>query len=67
MRNPPNPYTLLAKYIGRGMDPITADRKVKQQIAASMQPTLLHEYKGVCCDQLAELFTEFTKLFTRLR
>ena len=66
VRNAPNPYTALVKYLGRGMNPIEADRKIKQQIAAAAQPTVLHQYDGVYCDQLEELFRDYTKLNTRL-
>lgn len=66
VRNAPNPYTALMKFIGRGMNPVEADRKVKQQMAAAMEPKVLHEYKGICCDQLEELFRDYTKLNTRL-
>ncbi len=63
----PNPYKLLVKYVGRGMDPIAADMKVKQQISRARNPLVLKEHKGVYCDQLEELFRDFTKLNTRLR
>lgn len=66
VRNPPNPYTLLAKYIGMGMNPMEAERKVKEKTDHYQQVQTLKEHKGIYCDQLAELFTEFTKLYTRL-
>jgi len=66
VRNAPNPYTALAKYIGRGMNPFEAEKKVKQQISTAAEPKVLREYKGVYCDQLAELFREYTCLNTRL-
>ena len=66
VQNPPNPYTLLMKYMGRGMDPLSAETKVKQKIAAMTEPQTLREYKGVYCDQLQELFRDYTKLNTRL-
>lgn len=61
-----NPYTLLMKYIGRGMDPMEAERKIKQQTDSSRQVQVLKEYDGIYCDQLQELFTDYTKLNTRL-
>ena len=66
VRNAPNPYATLARYLGRGMDPIEAERKIRQQQAAAERPTVVHEYRGVYCDQLETLFRDFTKLNTRL-
>ena len=66
VRNPPNPYSLLAKYIGRGMDPVTVQRKIKQQSDPDKMVQTLKEYKGIYCDQLEELFRDYTKLNTRL-
>lgn len=66
VRNPPNPYSLLAKYLGRGMDPVTAEKKIKQQSDPDKMVQTLKEYKGIYCDQLEELFRDYTKLNTRL-
>lgn len=30
------------------------------------EPKVLEEYDGICCDQLEELFSDYTKLATRL-
>ena len=66
IRNLPNPYSLTAKYLGRGMDPVEIERKVKQQTDPNKQVTVLKKYDGIYCDQLQELFTDFTQLYTRL-
>lgn len=65
IRNLPNRYSLMAKYLGRGMDPLEIERKVKQQLDKQVV-TVLKEYDGIYCDQLQELFTDYTKLYTRL-
>ena len=64
-RNAPNPYTLMAKYLGRGMDPMEVEKKIKK---ATMVDTwqVLREFKGIYCDQLEEIFRDVTKLNTRL-
>ncbi len=67
VRNPPNKCTLLMKYLGRGMEPETALRKIEQQSDPDKMVQTLKEYKGIYCDQLEELFRDFTKLNTRLR
>ena len=66
IRNLPNPYSLMAKYLGMGMDPMEIERKVKQQTDPNKQMTVLKVYDGIYCDQLQELFKEYTKLYTRL-
>lgn len=66
IKNLPNPYTLMAKYVGMGMDPVEIERKIKQQTDPDKQVTVLREYDGIYCDQLQELFTDYTKLYTRL-
>lgn len=65
IRNLPNRYSLMTKYLGRGMDPLEIERKVKQQLDKQVV-TVLKEYDGIYCDQLQELFTDYTKLYTRL-
>ena len=62
IRNLPNPYSLMAKYLGKGMDPMEIERKVKQQTDLNKLVTVLKEYDGIYCDQLKELFTDYTKL-----
>ena len=66
IRKLPNRYSLMAKYLGRGMDPVQIERKIKQQTDPNKLLTVLKVYDGIYCDQLQELFTEYTKLYTRL-
>lgn len=64
-----NPGTILIKYADKGLskqeynDVVT---KAIERAKKNAEPKVLQEYDGVYCDQLQELFTNYTKLYTRL-
>ena len=60
-----NPYMLMVKYYEQGMTNEQIEKKV-QEATRRAEPTMLKEYDGIYCDQLQDLFTEYTKLYTRL-
>lgn len=60
-----NPYAALIKYIEKGMSPEEAQKKA-EQARLNAEPKLLKEYEGLFFDQLQEIFTSYTKLYTHL-
>lgn len=67
-----NPYTVLTKVGDKYMGKVSEkefnaiyDRELKKAQKRA-EPRVLKEYKGVYFDQLQELFTGYTKLYTRL-
>lgn len=64
-----NPGTILIKYADKGLSEQEYNDVVTKAIARAKknaEPKVLQEYDGVYCDQLQELFTNYTKLYTRL-
>ena len=64
-----NPYTIMMRYADKGLSEQEFNEQVTKAIskaAKRAEPVLLREYKGIYFDQLQELFTEFTKMYTRL-
>ena len=64
-----NPYTILMRYHGKGLSEEEYNAKVSAAIEKAQmnaQPKILQEYNGVYCDQLEELFCNYTKMNTRL-
>lgn len=60
-----NPYLLMVKYYEQGMSNEQIEAKVQEQ-AKKSEPKMLEEYNGVYFDQLEELFTSYTGMYTRL-
>lgn len=68
-RRPINEYTILMKYANKGLSEQEFNETVSKAIAKAKknaEPKTLKEYKGIFFDQLQELFTEYTKMYTRL-
>ena len=64
-----NPYAILMRYADKGLSEAEFNEAVKkatEKAVKNAEPKLLKEYDGIYCDQLQELFTEYTKLYTRL-
>lgn len=57
-----NLVTILEKCVAKGLNAEQTQEKIRE---ANM-PALLKEYDGIYCDQLTELFTDYTKMNTRL-
>jgi hypothetical protein len=64
-----NPYTIMMRYADKGLseqefnEVVTAAIKKAEKNA---EPKVLKEYEGIYFDQLQELFTDYTKMYTRL-
>lgn len=56
-----NSYAIMAK--SKDHDDFLRKLKAAEKRA---EPKVLEEYDGICCDQLEELFNDYTKLATRL-
>jgi hypothetical protein len=64
-----NPYTILMRYANKGLSPDEFNKQVKaatERAQKSAEPVKLKAYECIYCDQLQELFTEYTELYTRL-
>ena len=64
-----NPYTILMRYADKRMSPDEFNKQVKaatEHAQKAAGPVKLKAYEGIYCDQLQELFTEYTELYTRL-
>lgn len=64
-----NPYTILMRYADKGLSPDEFNKQVKaatERAEKAAEPVKLKAYEGIYCDQLQELFTEYTELYTRL-
>lgn len=64
-----NEYAILMKYANKGLSEQEFNETVSKAIAKAKknaEPKTLKEYKGIFFDQLQELFTEYTKMRTRL-
>lgn len=64
-----NPYTILMRYADKGLSPEEFNKQVKEateRAQKAAEPVKLKAYEGIYCDQLQELFTEYTELYTRL-
>ena len=55
-----NSYAIMAK--SKDHDDFLRKLKAAEKRA---EPKVLEEYDGICCDQLEELFNDYTKLATR--
>lgn len=67
--NEVNPYTIMMRRMREGLSMDDFNAKVKADIEranANAVPKVLKEYNDVWCDQLEELFRDYTKLNTRL-
>ena len=60
-----NTFILMVKYVEQGLSDKQIEKKVQAAVKKS-EPQMLEEYDGIYCDQLQELFTQYTKLYTRL-
>ena len=64
-----NSYTIMMRYADKGLseqefnETVTAAIKKAEKNA---EPKVLKEYEGIYFDQLQPLFTEYTKMYTRL-
>ena len=64
-----NPYTILMRYANKGLSAEEFNKQVKdatERAQKAAEPVKLKAYEGIYCDQLQELFTEYTELYTRL-
>ena len=64
-----NPYTILMRYADKGLSSEEFNKQVKEateRAQKAAEPVKLKAYEGIYCDQLQELFTEYTELYTRL-
>lgn len=60
-----NSLLFMVKYYQQGMN----DDEIKRKVAEDMkkaEPKLLKEYNGIYAEQLQEIFTNYTKLYTRI-
>ena len=60
-----NTFLLMVKYYEQGMSEEQIQKKVQDAVKRS-EPQMLKEYDGIYFDQLQELFTQYTKLYTSL-
>ena len=66
---PVNPYTIMMRYADKGLSEQEFNEVVTDAIKKAeknAEPKVLKEYEGIYFDQLQELFTDFTKMYTRL-
>lgn len=64
-----NPCAIIMKYAGKGLGEAEFNEAVKkatEKAIKNAEPKMLKEFDGIYCDQLQELFAEYTKLYTRL-
>ena len=64
-----NPYTILMRYANKGLSKEEFNKQVKaatERAQKAAEPVKLKAYEGFYCDQLQELFTQYTELYTRL-
>ena len=64
-----NPYTILMHYANKGLSEEEFNKQVKaatERAQKAAEPVKLKAYEGIYCDQLQELFTQYTELYTRL-
>ena len=60
-----NSILLIVKYVEQGLN----DEQIKIKVDEAQkkaEPKMLKEYSGIYSDQLQELFTEYTKMYTKL-
>lgn len=58
-----NSILLMVKYFQQGLN----DEQIRIKVAEKKaEPKMLKEYSGIYSDQLQELFTEYTKMYTKL-
>jgi hypothetical protein len=60
-----NSLLLMVKYYQQGMNDDEIQRKVAEDMKKA-EPKLLKEYNGIYAEQLQEIFTNYTKLYTRI-
>jgi len=64
-----NPYTILMRYAKKGLSEEEYNKQVKaatERAKKAAEPAKLKAYEGIYFDQLQELFTQYTGLYTRL-
>lgn len=64
-----NEYSFLRRYMDKGLSEKEFNEIVSKAIAKAKknaEPKILKEYNGIYFDQLQPLFTEYTKMYTRL-
>lgn len=64
-----NPYTILMRYANKGLSEEEFNKQAKTAIdraKKAAEPVKLKAYEGIYFDQLQELFTQYTGLYTRL-
>ena len=64
-----NEYTILMRYANKGLSDQEFNETVSKAITKAKknaEPKTLKEYNGIFFDQLQPLFTEYTKMYTRL-
>lgn len=67
--NAANPYMILLRYANKGLSEAEYNAKVlaaTEKAKKAAEPKVLQEYDGIYCDQLEELFRDYTKMNTRL-
>lgn len=60
-----NSLLLMVKYYQQGMNNDEIQHKVAEDMKKA-EPKLLKEYNGIYAEQLQEIFTNYTKLYTRI-
>lgn len=64
-----NEYTILMRYANKGLSEQEFNETVSKAIEKAKknaEPKTLKEYNGIYFDQLQPIFTEYTKMYTRL-
>lgn len=64
-----NYYSILQRYANKGLSPEeynAAVRTAEERAKKAAEPKMLKEYTGIYCDQLQEIFKEYTGMNTRL-
>lgn len=67
--NEVNPYVILMRYANKGLSKPEYNAKVlaaTEKARKAAEPKVLQQYDGIYCDQLEELFRDYTKMNTRL-
>ena len=67
--NEVNPYAILLRYANKGLNKAEYNAKVQNAIEKAKkaaEPKVLQQYDGIFCDQLEDLFRDYTKMDTRL-
>lgn len=67
--NEVNPYVILMRYANKGLSKAEYNAKVlaaTEKARKAAEPKVLQQYDAIYCDQLEDLFRDYTKMNTRL-